>query len=136
MVQHRENPVCASCHSKMDPLGFAFENFNSMGAWREKDGEFAIDATGVLPDGKTFDGPDQLKQILREKKELFINCIVEKMLTYALGRGLEYYDKCTVDKIIAAIETKDNRFSSLLSEIIMSDPFQMRTSLPLAGNNP
>ena len=120
----------------MDPLGFAFENFNSMGAWREKDGEFAIDATGVLPDGKTFDGPDQLKQILREKKELFIKCIVEKMLTYALGRGLEYYDKCTVDKIIAAIETKDNRFSSLLSEIIMSDPFQMRTSLPLAGNNP
>ena len=83
----------------MDPLGFAFENFNAIGAFRAKDGDFPIDASGTLPDGKTFKGPEELKQILKEKKDLFSRCLAEKMLIYAVGRGLEYYDQRPVDKI-------------------------------------
>ena len=131
MEQHRENAMCASCHAKMDPLGFAFENFNAIGGWREKDGEFAVDPSGVLPSGQTFNGPDELKLIMREQKELFVRCVVEKMLTYAIGRGLEYYDRCSVDNIIEALKSNDYKFSTLLSEIAKSDPFQMRTTANL-----
>ncbi len=135
MEQHRENAMCASCHAKMDPLGFAFENFNAIGAWRDKDGDFAVDPSGVLPSGQSFTGPDELKRIMREQKELFVRCVVEKMLTYAIGRGLEYYDRCTVDNILVALEANDYKFSTLLTEIVNSDPFQKRTkaSLTLTG---
>jgi len=131
MEQHRENAMCASCHSKMDPLGFAFENFNAIGGWRDRDGEFAVDPTGVLPGGRSFSGSDELKLILREQKELFVRCVVEKMLTYAIGRGLEYYDRCSVDNILVALESNDYKFSTLLTEIVKSDPFQMRTTANL-----
>ena len=128
MEQHRENPVCASCHQRMDPIGFAFENFDGIGAWRDKDGRFAIDPSGVLPDGKAFKGPDGLKAILKDKKEVFSRCLTEKVLTYALGRGVEYYDRCAVDKILRALDKDDYRFSVLLSEVVKSEPFQMRTA--------
>lgn len=128
LEQHRANPVCASCHQKMDPLGFAFENFDAIGAWREKDGAADIDASGVLPDGREFKGPEELKQILKAKKTLFVRCVAEKMLTYATGRGLEYYDRVAVDKIMTALEKNDYRFSILLAEIVQSDPFQKRTT--------
>ena len=136
MEQHRENAMCASCHSKMDPLGFAFENFNAIGSWRNKDGEFEVDPSGVLPGGRTFNGPDELKEIMREQKEIFVRCIVEKMLTYAIGRGLEYYDQCSVDNIMVALESNNYKFSTLLIEIVKSDPFQMRTtaSVTLTGD--
>lgn len=135
MEEHRQNPVCASCHAKMDPIGFAFENFDAIGRWRDKDGKFPIDATGVLPDGKSFNGPKELKEILKSKKELFSRCLGEKMLTYALGRGLEYYDKCAVDKILAALDRDNYRFSTLVVEVIKSEPFQMRTATGTRSEN-
>src|SRR5262249_8819149 len=126
MEQHRANPNCATCHQRMDPLGFGFENFNAVGAWREKDGAFPIDASGVLPDGRSFSGTAGLKTILKSQKDLFVRCLSEKMLTFALGRGLEAYDKCAVDRIAAAVAKNDYRFSSLVLEIVKSDPFQLR----------
>jgi hypothetical protein len=129
MEEHRSNPLCASCHEKMDPLGFAFENFDAIGAWREKDsGGFAIDASGVLPDGKSFTGAPGLKSVLQAKKDLFVRCLSEKMLTYSLGRGLEPYDRCAVDRIMAGLAKNNYRFSALVWEIVKSDPFQMRTA--------
>ncbi|HXG11208.1 MAG TPA: DUF1592 domain-containing protein [Gemmataceae bacterium] len=126
MEQHRVNPICASCHQRMDPLGFGLENFDGIGAWREKDGKFPIDPSGVLPGGEKFDGPAGLKAVLKAKKEDFCRCLAEKMLTYALGRGLEYYDKCAVDDIVAALVKNDYRFSSLVLAVVQSDPFQKR----------
>jgi hypothetical protein len=129
MEQHRENALCASCHQRMDPIGFAFENFDAVGAWRDKDGDFAIDPSGVLPDGKSFKGPAELKAILKEgKKELFARCLTEKVLTYALGRGVEHYDRCAVDKVLEALEKNDYKTFTLLVEVVKSEPFQMRTA--------
>ncbi len=129
MEQHRSNPVCASCHQKMDPLGFAFENFDAIGAWREKDtGGFPIDASGVLPDGMTFTGADGLKTVLEAKKDLFLRAFATKMLTYGLGRGLEYYDRPAVDQIVGALSKNNYRFSTLILEIVKSEPFLMRTA--------
>jgi hypothetical protein len=126
MEQHRVDPACANCHAKMDAIGFAFENFNAVGAFRTKDEGFPIDPSGTLPDGKSFKGPAELKQILRGKKELFSRCLTEKMLTYALGRGVEYYDRPTVIQINAALARDDYRFSTLVTEIVKSDPFRLR----------
>jgi Protein of unknown function (DUF1592)/Protein of unknown function (DUF1588)/Protein of unknown function (DUF1587)/Protein of unknown function (DUF1585)/Protein of unknown function (DUF1595)/Ca-dependent carbohydrate-binding module xylan-binding len=126
MEKHRSNAVCASCHQRMDPIGFAFENYDPVGAWRDKEGGTVIDASGVLPDGRSFKGPDGLKRILREKKDLFARCLSEKMLTYAMGRGVEPYDRRAVDRITEALRKDDYRFSTLLLEIVKSDPFQMR----------
>ncbi len=129
MEQHRANPVCASCHQKMDPLGFAFENFDAIGAWREKDsGGFPIDASGVLPDGKSFTGAAGLKTVLDGKKDLFLRALTNKMLTYGLGRGLEYYDRPSVEQIVNALAKNNYRFSTLILEVVKSDPFQMRTA--------
>jgi hypothetical protein len=128
MEQHRENVLCASCHQRMDPIGFAFENYDAIGAWREKDGEFPIDPSGVLPGGQSFRGPAELKAILRGKKELFARCLTEMLLTYAMGRGLEYYDKCAVDAILKALDENNDRFSTLVVEVIKSEPFQKRTA--------
>src|SRR5262249_55589344 len=86
MEQHRANPACATCHQKMDPLGFGLENFDAVGAWRTRDGNFDIDPSGVLPDGRSFSGPAELKKILLAQKDQFARCLVEKMLTYGLGR--------------------------------------------------
>ncbi len=128
MEQHRQNPSCASCHEKMDPLGFAFENFDAIGAWRDKDaGGFPIDASGVLPDGMAFTGASGLKGVLDQKRDLFTRNLVGKTLTYALGRGLEYYDQPAIARIMAALAKDDHRFSTLITEIVLSDPFQKRT---------
>ena len=128
MEMHRKNPTCASCHARMDPIGFGFENFDAIGAWRDKDGEYPVDPSGELPDGQKFQGPGELKNILKGKKELFARSLTEKMLTYATGRGVEYYDKCAVDKIVEALTKNDYRISTLLVETILSEPFQMRTA--------
>jgi mono/diheme cytochrome c family protein len=128
MEQHRANASCATCHNRMDPLGFAFENFDAIGAWRTRDGRFEVNPAGVLPDGRAFAGAAELKKILKEQKDLFGRCVTEKMLTYALGRGLEYYDRCAVDQIVANLAKQDFRFSALMAEIVKSEPFQMRTA--------
>ena len=126
LEQHREDPACANCHAKMDPIGFALENYNAIGAFRKKEGELEIDTTAVLPDGTAFDGIADLKQILKDRKRQFVRCLAEKMLTYALGRGLEYYDRPTVDQIVAQLEVADYRSSVLITEIVKSDPFRLR----------
>ena len=126
MEEHRKNPACANCHAKMDPLGFGLENFDAVGAFRSKDGDFTIDPSGTLPDGAKFAGPTELKTILLAKKDLFARCLAEKMLTYALGRGLEYYDKRAVDGITANLAKNDYRFSALVVGIVTSDPFRLR----------
>jgi hypothetical protein len=135
MEQHRSNPACASCHQRMDPLGFALENYDGIGSWRAMDGRFPVDAAGELPTGEKFQGPKELKNLLlAAKKDDFTRCLVEKMLTYALGRGLEYYDRCAIDQIAAAVARENYRSSVLIVEIIKSDPFQKRSTL--AGNAP
>src|SRR5262249_7364044 len=135
MEAHRKNPICASCHQRMDPIGFAFENYDAIGRWRDKDGQFDIDSSGVLPDGKAFKGPRELNAILKGKKEQFGRSLSEKVLTYALGRGLEYYDRCAVDKILQGLEKNGYRFSALLVEVVKSEPFQMRTATTVTKAN-
>ena len=126
MEEHRKNPACANCHAKMDAMGFALENFDAIGKFRTKDGAFDIDPAGKLPDGRQFQNPQQLKSLLKEKKELIAGNWAEKMLTYALGRGLEYYDKQTLKKIVAGTEKGGYAFSALVTEIVRSDAFRMR----------
>lgn len=123
---HRKNTICASCHQRMDPLGFGLENFDAVGEWRTQDGKFPIDASGVLPDGRTFNGPEELKAILKADREAFVECLAVKLLTYALGRGLESYDRPAVKRIAAEVAAHDYRFSSLVLAICDSLPFQMR----------
>jgi Protein of unknown function (DUF1592)/Protein of unknown function (DUF1588)/Protein of unknown function (DUF1587)/Protein of unknown function (DUF1585)/Protein of unknown function (DUF1595)/Ca-dependent carbohydrate-binding module xylan-binding/Planctomycete cytochrome C len=127
MEKHRADPICASCHARMDPIGFGFENFDAIGRWRTKEGPFDIDASGQLVSGEKFKGPAELRTILLgARKDEFVHCLVEKMLTYALGRGLEYYDKCATEKIMRNLAQRDYRFSELILEIVRSVPFQMR----------
>jgi hypothetical protein len=127
MEQHRTNPVCASCHSRMDPLGFGFENFDAVGAWRTKDGKDVIDPSGDLPNGEKFSGSADLKRLLTTKKaDQFRRNLAEKLLTYALGRGLEYYDRCCVDDVSRTVAASGDRFSRLVLEVVRSDPFQYR----------
>jgi hypothetical protein len=126
MEEHRKNPACASCHSRMDPLGFGLENFNAIGAWRTEEGKFPVDASGSLPDGRSFRTPAELKAILEADREPFVRCITEKLLTYALGRGLERYDRPVVNEIAARLPSRDYKFSQLVLEIVNSVPFQMK----------
>jgi hypothetical protein len=126
MEAHRKNPACANCHAKMDGLGFGLENFDAIGGFRTKDGDAPIDSSGELPGGVTFTGPVELKAVLLGKKDLFTKCLTEKMLIYALGRGLEFYDRRAVNAITAAVAKQDYRFSALVTEIVKSDPFRMR----------
>ena len=126
MEQHRKNPSCAACHAKMDPLGFAFENFDAVGAYRWKEGKTNIDASGVLPGGKAFKGPAELRPLLRAKKDLVARNLAEKLLVYALGRGLEPCDRRAVDGIVAAMAKDDYKFSALAVGIARSLPFTHR----------
>jgi len=110
----------------MDALGFGMENYDPIGRWRTHDRELPLDTSGVLPGGESFVGPAQLKQILRNQKADFARCLTEKMLTYALGRGLERFDRSTVDGIVSSLAEDDYRFSRLITEIVKSKPFRMR----------
>jgi len=122
---HRNSPLCSSCHSRMDPIGLGMENFNALGMWRDRERGQPIDATGKLVTGETFKNFGELKHILATNHRAdFYRCLTEKLLTYAVGRGLEYYDTETVDKIVSDLEQNDGRFSVLLNDIIASAPFQ------------
>jgi len=139
MEQHRANPVCASCHARMDPIGFSLENFDATGAWREQDGGAPIDASGQLVTGDKFAGATGLAQLLATKRRAeFLHCLSDKLLTYALGRGTEYYDRPALDRIVQEVERKGDKFSSLILAITQSLPFQMRRGDPpspkVAGN--
>jgi hypothetical protein len=127
MVQHRADPTCASCHARMDPIGFGLENFDGIGAWRDKEGEFAIDSSGKLVSGESFKGPAELSNILATtKRDFFVRCLTEKMLTYALGRGTEYYDRVPIQKITADLAKNQYKFSTLVLDVVNSLPFLMR----------
>lgn len=126
MEQHRTNPTCAACHARLDPLGFGLENFDAIGGWRTMDGKFPIDASGVLPDGRSFNGVGELKTILKADRDAFAEGVTDKLLTYALGRGLERYDRPTVRQIARRVAAKEFKFSSLVMEIVNSLPFQYR----------
>jgi hypothetical protein len=140
LEQHRTQEPCHSCHQIMDPLGFALENFDATGAWRTKDGGFEIDPSGELYDGTKVTGPVSLRNALVARSGLFVSNFTEKLLTYALGRGVEYYDMPAVRSIDRSAAQNGNRFSSLILGIVSSAPFQMRrgeepepTSVDVAG---
>ena len=127
MQAHRANPICSSCHSRMDPLGFALENYDGVGRWRDTDGGLPIDASGTLPDGTPFTGPAGLRQLfLTRFKEAFVHNAAEKLMTYALGRGVEYYDQPAVRAVLRDAAKENYRISSLVFGIVNSVPFQMR----------
>ena len=129
MERHRANPACASCHAQMDPLGFALENFDAVGRWRTRgESNDAIDASGVLPDGTSFEGPEGMRQALLREPKRFVATVTEKLLTYALGRNVESYDMPAVRAIVRDAERNDYRFSSIVLGIVRSTPFQMRMS--------
>jgi len=123
---HRQDPVCASCHAVIDPVGFALENFDLVGEWREYDGDSKVDPSGVLLDGSMLDGPSDLREALVRYSDLFVETVTEKLMTYALGRELEYFDMPTVRGIMRNAESNDYRFSALVRGIINSEQFTMR----------
>ncbi len=135
MEQHRENPNCAACHQQMDSLGFAFENYDAIGRFRTGTSEGPIDPSGTLPDGKVFNGPAELKALLKQKKELVARNITEKLLTYAIGRGLEYYDERAIKRIVADMAKADFKFSVLVTAIAKSDPFVLRRGTELTAQD-
>ena len=128
METHRENPVCAGCHAPMDPLGFALENFDAIGGWRTQEARTTIDASGTLPNGAEFKGPSGLRALLVKNPQQFVGTVTEKLLAYALGRSLEYYDQPTVRQIVREAASSDYRWSALVLGIVESIPFQMRRS--------
>jgi hypothetical protein len=128
MEQHRKNPVCATCHSQLDPLGFALENFDGIGQWRTIDGTTAIDASGQFPNGLKFNGPAEFRDALMRNREAFLTTAASKLLTYALGRGAEYYDMPSIRQILREASAGGYRWSALVVSIVESTPFQMRRS--------
>lgn len=128
LEMHRANPACASCHARMDPLGLSLENFDAIGQWRMTDSGHPIDASGVLLDGTKVDGPRELRHALLAQKTQFVKTVTDKLLTYALGRGLEYYDAPTARAIDRAAAADDYRWSALILGIVKSAPFQMRSA--------
>jgi hypothetical protein len=134
LEKHRADPVCASCHSRIDPLGFGLENFDVLGLWRDKDvrGE-AIDATGTLPSGETFTGPTELRKVLMKRKDQFARVLIEKMLAYALGRGIEAYDRPVIKEILQAVIKDGYRMDTVISSIAISYPFRYSRNQPLVA---
>ena len=128
LEQHRTNPVCASCHARMDPLGFSLENFDAVGQWRTMDGDVPINATGVLLDGTKVDGPAALRRALMARKEQFVRTVTGKLLTYAIGREVQSADAPAIRTIVRSAAADDYRWSSTILAIVKSPPFQMRRS--------
>jgi hypothetical protein len=126
MVEHRANPVCASCHVVMDPIGLSMENFDATGGWRTTEGSAPVDASGGYLDGSTFEGVGGLKKALLSRPELFAATLTEKLLIYALGRGVEYYDAPAVRTTLTEAAADHYRFSAIILGIVRSVPFQMR----------
>jgi hypothetical protein len=129
LEQHRANAICSSCHSMMDPLGFALENFDGIGGWRTKDGVTPIDASGAMAGGAKFNGPAEFRKVLASRSDQFVNTVTNKLLTYALGRGVEPFDQPVVREIMAEAKKSNYTWSSIVLAITRSMPFQMRRSL-------
>jgi hypothetical protein len=127
LEKHRANPVCANCHARMDPWGFALESFDGIGAMRWDDGGYEIDTTAVLLDGTTLDGPAGVRKVLAAKHDQFVNTVSEKLMVYALGRPVEYYDRPALRKVTKEAAAHDNRWSSVILGVVNSVPFQFQT---------
>jgi hypothetical protein len=126
LTVHRSNPACAACHRTMDPLGFGLENYDAIGRWREADGRFPIDAGGTLPDGQRFESPGQMRQLLVSQLPQFSRTLSTKMLTYALRRSLQPYDRAAVETIHRAVSADGYRLRTMVHQIVRSLPFQSR----------
>ncbi len=124
LLQHRANAACGGCHNRIDPLGFALENYDSIGSWRDQEAGKPVDNSGALADGGTFHGPDELKAVLLQRKDLFIRNLTRKVLGYALGRGLTINDSCTVDSIMTQVQQNDYRAQTLIEAVVLSVPFR------------
>ncbi len=134
LTQHRANPACAVCHARMDPYGFGLENFDAIGRWRARGADgVAIDAADTLPDGTAFDGPSELREAILRRPNEFVNTLTRKLLTYAVGRGLEYYDAPVVRSIVTQAAGENYRFSTVITGIVTSDPFRMKMKRPATG---
>jgi mono/diheme cytochrome c family protein len=128
MIRHRADPVCAGCHAKMDPIGFALEHFDAVGRWRDDDEGKPIDAASALPDGRVVDGLEGVQALLLARPELFVSALTEKLLMYALGRNVQYYDAPAIRAAVRAAAAKNYEFSAIVEGIVASVPFQMRTA--------
>jgi hypothetical protein len=128
LAEHRANVACAGCHKLMDPVGFALENYDAVGRWREVEEGRPVDSTGGLPDGSQFAGVTGLENALLKRPELFVGTLTEKLMTFALGRGVESFDAPAIRKIVKSARAHDYRVSSLIVGIVASTPFQMRKS--------
>ena len=126
LARHREDAACAGCHQVMDPLGLAFENYDAIGRWRETENDKHINPAGTLPDGRSFRDAIELTALLRKQETMYAEQATRAMLTYALGRGLEPYDQCVVQEIVAALQQNNYRLRTLVCEIVLSEPFRMR----------
>ena len=126
LERHRASPACAACHARLDPLGFALENFDAVGAYRTEDGGVAVEASGALPDGTVVEGPAGLRRVLLDRRDEFVETLAARLLTYAVGRGLESYDQPAVREIRRRAEAAGYRFSALVSAVVESVPFRLR----------
>ncbi|MEX2303700.1 MAG: DUF1592 domain-containing protein [Bryobacterales bacterium] len=135
LEKHRAHAACAACHARMDPLGFGLENYDAIGRWRDHEGEAPIDASGVLPGGQTFETPSELKAIIAENKDAFARALVEKMLTYATGRGMEISDRPAIKRIAARVKESGYRFRELILAVVESETFRMRSAKRAEGDS-
>jgi hypothetical protein len=137
LVRHRANPACAVCHARMDPYGFGLENFDAIGRWRTLEGDGRpIDAADTLPDGTSFTGPGELRAAILKRPEEFVKTFTRKLLIYAVGRGLEYYDEPAVRRIVSHAAQGGYRFSSIIAGIATSDPFRLKVKRPAPDSQP
>jgi uncharacterized protein DUF1585/uncharacterized protein DUF1588 len=126
LAEHRTSPSCSVCHNQMDPIGLSLENYDAAGGWRTKDGSADIDSAGMLPDGTSIAAAEGLKKVLRARPDLFARNVVQQMLTFAIGRGMERSDRATIDRITNEAAAQNYRWSAVVMSIIHSSPFQMR----------
>jgi hypothetical protein len=134
LEKHRSNATCAACHYRMDVLGFGLENYDAIGRWRTVDGKFPIDSSGTFPNGKSFQSPAEMRVLLKGELSEFVRCLTEKMLTYALGRGVERYDRRTINEINRELAASGYQFQTLIYEIAESLPFQSRRGEAISGS--
>ncbi len=128
MIKHRADPACSGCHARMDTIGFALEHFDAVGRWRDEDAGEPIEASSEMPDGTVLDGLGGLEALLLERPELFASAVTEKLLMYALGRNVQYYDRPAIRAIVRTAAARNYEFSAIVEGIANSVPFQMRTS--------
>ena len=133
-ARHRSRPECAGCHARLDPLGFGLENFDAVGRWRDSDGGVAVDAGGVLPDGRSFTGPAELRAVLAARPDDFVRCLTKKLFAYALGRSPTPADGPAVERVVRQAARRGYRFADLAGALVRSEPFRLQPATPPGGS--